>query len=128
MENKITALADKVRDGSITTATLKAFIEEQIPLIRKNKQNGSEKATESREANELEDVEVAEAYTVAHSLFERMVEERMMAEAILEEPEEWNFTQENKTEVAEGLRQHAEDFYKLAEKLLMVAWHGYERG
>ena len=126
MENKITVLADKVRDGSITTATLKAFIEEQIPLIRKNKQNGS--GNELEDANESEDVEVAEAYTVAHSLFERMVEERMLAEAILEEPEEWNFTQENKAEVAEGLRQHAEDFYKLAEKLLMVAWYGYERG
>ncbi len=126
MENKITVLADKVRDGSITTEDLKGFIKEQLPLPRKSKQNGS--GNESEDANESEDVEVAEAYTVAHSLFERMVEERMMAEAILEEPEEWNFTQENKTEVAEGLRQHAEDFYKLAEKLLMVAWHGYERG
>ena len=121
MENKITAWADKVRDGSITIEALKAFIEEQLPLIHKSKQKASE------EVNESEKTEKTEAYTVAHNLFERMVKERMLAEAILKEPEEWNSTKENKAEAAEGLIQHAEDFYKLVEKLLMVAWRGYER-
>ena len=51
----------------------------------------------------------------------------MLAEAILEEPAAWNYEEGQKYEAAEGLREHAEDFYKLAEKLLMIAWHGYER-
>ena len=90
-------------------------------MIHKSKQKASE------EVNESEKTEKTEAYTVAHNLFERMVKERMLAEAILKEPEEWNSTKENKAEAAEGLIQHAEDFYKLVEKLLMVAWRGYER-
>ena len=115
MVNKITALADKIRDGSITTEDLKGFIKEQFPLIRNS--NLGEAVT----------LEELEAYAVAHSLFERMVEERMLAEALLEEPAAWNYEEAQKHEAAEGLRQHVEDFYKLAEKLLMVAWHGYER-
>ena len=86
---------------------------------------GGSKAPKNTE--EVVNLEESKAYVVAHSLFERMVEERMLAEAILEELEECGFAEENKTAAAEGLREHAEDFYKLAEKLLMVAWHGYER-
>lgn len=121
MENKITALADKIRDDSITTKALRAFIGEQFPLIRNSK-------LRILGEGETAAIEEAKAYIVAHSLFERMVEERMLAEAILEEPKEWGFTEENKSAAADGLKQHAEDFYKLAEKLLMVAWHGYEKG
>lgn len=119
MENKITALADEIRDGSITPEALKAFINEQFPLLRNSKSQTSEEPPEN--------VEEPEAYAVAHSLFERMVEERMLAEAILEEPEAWNYEEDQKNETAQGLREHAEDFYKVAEKLLMVAWHGYQR-
>ena len=121
MGNKITALADKIRNGSITTEDLRAFIEEQLPLIRNSKLG-------SLGEGETAAIEESKAYVVAHSLFERMVEERMLAEAILEDPEAWDYEESQKDQAVQGLKQHAEDFYKLAEKLLMVAWHGYEKG
>ena len=123
-KNKITALADEIRDGSITPEALKGFIKDQFPLLRNSK---SQNAEDSQTPVKPENVEEPEAYAVAHSLFERMVEERMLAEAILEDPTAWNYEESQKAQAAQGLREHAEDFYKLAEKLLVVAWHGYER-
>ena len=103
--NKIKIFADKIRNYNVPSAELEKFIARHLPRVRKHK------------------LKNLDAYLVAHALFEEMVEKRQHAEAILESPEDWGCTEKNKDEAAQDLRNRAEDFYTIAEFLLMVAWY-----
>ena len=103
--NKITVFANKIRNYNVPSVELEKFIAMHLPHIRKHK------------------LKNLDAYLVAHALFEKMVEKRQYAEEILESPEDWGYTEKNKDEAAQDLMNYAEDFYTIAEFLLMIAWH-----
>ena len=111
----ITALAEQIRTNSVETQRLKAFIAQQM--------SSSSTAQDTSPVSPV----VPEAYEVAHSLFERMTEERLLAKAIVEEPEAWDYpNEESARRSAEELLAHAEDFRTVAEELLVIAWDGYD--
>ena len=110
--NIITVLAEQIRTDIVTTQRLKDFIAKQMPS-----------------SSNLQDITlvVPEAYEIAHSLFERMTEERLLAKAIVEEPEAWDYPDEESAKRSgEELLAHAEDFRTVAEELLVIAWNGYD--
>ena len=105
MKKQITTFANKIRNYNVPSAELEKFIAMYLPRVRGHK------------------LKEPDAYLVAHALFEKMVENRQYAEAILESPEDWGYTEENKDKAAQDFMDYAEDFYRIAEFLLMVAWY-----
>ena len=121
--NIITVLAKQIRTNSVETQRLKAFIVQQMKQMPSA--SIAQDIVPSSPVSPSSLV-VPEAYDVAHSLFERMTEERLLAKAIVEEPEAWDYpNEESAKRSAEELLAHAEDFRTVAEELLVIAWNGY---
>ena len=107
-------LAEQIRTNSVDTQRLKDLITQQM--------SSSSIAQDTSPVSPV----VPEAYEVAHSLFEQMTEVRLLAKAIVGEPEVWDYPDEESAKrLAEELLVHADDFRTVAEELLVIAWNGY---